>query len=219
MGMTASDAAYGSWREEEQQREEERQREEDYRTYQNAFKLALTDSPVLAVSARHHKIAILFRTEVDFAKSAVEEAARLLRGPRVGSSNCLVASWVRAYRAVEWYHYELAEAVAHSVAEPFKDYLKPESTIRAREFLKPAFMKGLRDAVLTAAFEPVPVVTQVEDFFGKYRQVRHTIVHAVYAPNLQESEACVGDAIALYNMVDKHFAGVAPAPIAPVGDL
>jgi hypothetical protein len=63
-------------------------------------------------------------------------------------------SWFRAYRAIEWYESELSTAIAGAVTDPFEKYLKPDSTIKARKFFRPAALLALRDAVLTIMFEP-----------------------------------------------------------------
>lgn len=192
---------------------EEYDAEEAYRIYQAAFADALTVSLVQAARSRSHEIYIKFRTELDRAKDAVEEGARLRRTHGVGWFDPLLVSWLRAYRAIEWYQAQLGTAIATAVTEPFRSYLKPDSQITAREFFRPAALAGLRDAVLTAMFDPEPFVQKVQEFFGSFRQTRHKVVHEDYQPQLDETNACVTAAIAIYNLADHQLNRLHTTPL------
>src|SRR6202042_3278668 len=104
MGTTAEDLAF-----EKSQAEQEAWglHEETYQIYRDAFEVALTDSLVQAARSRSHEIYIEFRTELQSAKEAVEEAAGLVAAGGIGSFDPLLVSWLRAYSATEWYHSEL----------------------------------------------------------------------------------------------------------------
>lgn len=190
--------------------------EEAYRIYQAAFEDALTDSLVGAACSRSHEILVTpFMTELLSAKRGVEEAARLRRTTGVGWFDPLLVSWLRAYRAIEWYQTQLGTAIANAVTEPFGAFLKPGSAVTAREFFRPAALAGLRDAVLTAMFDPEPFVQNVKEFSDTFRQTRHTIVHQVYQPTLDETTSCVRAAIGIYTLVSNKLNSTHPKPLDP----
>jgi hypothetical protein len=182
--------------------DEAQQRALEYQIYQEAFQVALSDSLVSAARSCSHEIHVRLFSELLSAKQAVEEAARIEAGPRVGRFDPLLLSWFRAYRAIEWYESELADAIANAITDPFSQYLKPGTTIKAWEFFRADVLAGLRRAVLNAMFDPAPFVSTVENFYSQHRQKRHSIVHGIYQPELPESKACVTDAIAIYTLVD-----------------
>jgi hypothetical protein len=194
--------------------EERQQRLLEYQIYQEAFQVALSDSLVSAARSRSHEIFMSFRLELQLAKEAVEEGHRLLLAGGVGSFDALLVSWFRAYRAIEWYESELGTAIANAVTEPFSHYLKPGSPLKAREFFRPAALRGLREEVLTVMFEPAAFVSAVKAFFGGHQQIRHTIAHGIYQPKLPESKGCVTDAIAIYTLVDNKLYSM-PTPLDP----
>lgn len=195
--------------------EERQQRLAEYQIYQEAFQVALSDSLVSAARSRSHEIRITFRTELQSAKEAVEEAARLRDASGVGWFDPLFVSWLRAFRGIEWYQAQLGTAIANAVTRPFSEYLRPESAITAREFFRPAALGALRDAVLTAMFDPEPFVQRVKEFDNRFRQTRHKVVHEVYQPQLEETKECVTAAIAIYTLVDNKLNSMNTIPLEP----
>jgi hypothetical protein len=195
--------------------EERQQRLAEYLFYQEAFQVALGDSLVSAARARSHEILMSFRMELQSVRDSANEAARRIAAGGVGSSDPLLDSWFRAYRAVDGYESELSASIANAVTGPFERYLKADSTIKAREFFRPAALLGRRDAVLTVMFEPAAFVPAVKAFYDRHRQIRHTIVHGTYQPKAPESKACVTDAIAIYTLVDNKMNSMRTTPLEP----
>jgi len=127
MSVEGVGRAFGWVGPEEQERQ---QRLAEYLTYQEAFKVTLSDSPVSAARSRSHEIFVLFCCQIHNAKTTLEEAHRQMLAGGGGSIDSLLVAWIRAYRAVEWYESELSSAIAEAVTKPFQDYLKPDSPVK-----------------------------------------------------------------------------------------
>lgn len=205
MGTTLQDIAYDDWQAEQAQLEDERRPAEEYEIYQTAFKVALSDSLVGAAQACDHRIRTEFFTALHAAKESIEEAARRVKDGGVGSFDMLLVSFVRGYRAIEWYHTQLSAAIAAALTEPFDEYVKQGAKIKAWQLFRPGPMAGLRNTVLKATFDPAPFVDAVADFYGRHDEIRHATMHGNHQPTLDEAKTCVTDAIAIYNLVDERL--------------
>jgi hypothetical protein len=184
------------------------------RFYQQAFKSAISGSPVSAAQSRSHHIFLQLFTELQGAKQAVEFAAiRYQKGH--GYFDPLLVAWLRAYRAIEWCESELGLAVADAVTSPFSEYLNSDSKVRASEFFRPAALKALLNAVLNAAFDPAPFVATLKAFYEKHRQIRHAVVHGTYQPKMDETKELLTDAIAIYTPIDNQLNPMNPTPLSP----
>ncbi|HEY2476809.1 MAG TPA: hypothetical protein VGI19_18655 [Candidatus Cybelea sp.] len=213
MGETPEDLAFERRQTEMAEMDAWVRGEQEYAIYQDAFHVALSDSLVQAARTRSHQIYTTVYTELLSARNCVNEAVRLMTGSGVGYFDPLLVAWLRAYRATEWYEAQLGTAIATAVTEPFNAYLKPGGTITAREFFKPTALRGLRDAVLAAMFDPEPFVQTVKEFVDRFGRTRHTIVHEVYQPQVAETKACVAGAIAIYNLADGALNGMHRMPL------
>ena len=189
---------------------EEWQAQEDaltdyYEIFRDSFVTELADSPQSAVRKRHHEIILDFRTELDFAKTAFEDAERARGTTGTGWMSLLLAAYFSAYRAVEWYQSELGTAIAEAMAKPFSQYLKPGTRITAREFFRPKVMGAFRNAVLDKTFEPLKLSKQLKEFRKEHSDGRNDIAHSIDRPTPAQTKSCVSDAIKLYNLLAKQL--------------
>jgi hypothetical protein len=200
MGTTFYDIAAEDARAEEYQ-------EELYEFYKDHFTSAAAEGLIAAVESRHHQLWQDFLLEMQYAREAWRE--------RKGTDDNLVA-FFRAYRAIDWYYSQLRDAIAGAFVEPFLRFTTEGKSLKAREFVRIDVLNGICDRVIEAAFDPDPVRERLTEFFNTYRQLRHGIFHGVKLPSPDETFDCVSRALEIYDMADKHFNPVAPAPAGPL---